>query len=89
MPRTAVLADFHEIVFFAQNELGYNFNKAWGFLEWLKPANGESTSRILWEQYVSEKGIDENMWRENDETKIMVSYMVHHNLNDFEIVEDD
>lgn len=88
MPRTAVLVDFAEIVMFAQNELDYNYDKAWGYLEWLKPANGESVSPVSFDDYVSEKGIDENMWRKDDETKIMVSYMVHHNLGDFEIVED-
>jgi hypothetical protein len=89
MPRTSVLVDFDELVLFAQDNLGYNYNKAFGLLEWLRPSNGESTTYIDWSEYVSDKGIDENLWRKDDETKIMVSYMVEHNLNTFEIVEDN
>lgn len=89
MPRTAVLVEFDELVYFAQDELGYNFNDAWRFLELLKPANGESTCRVRFSNYVSNKRIDENMWRNDDETKIVVSYMVYYNLGNFEVVEGD
>jgi hypothetical protein len=88
MPRISVLAEFYEICMFAQDKLGYNYNKAFGILENRKPANGSSTTFISWSDYVS-SNVNEKFWHTDDEAKIMVSFMVEHNIGEFEIVEDD